>query len=143
SPRQDESRPLSRDLAADGLGLLGDPDRAHAALADRLQQLVAAGDDGPDLLGGESVAGSLLARSRRFGALIDATDVLLTSGRAEPQPLEQGGVGPTGLFQEARPVGGVRSRTAANRASSVVVEISARSMRTVDGFSAFRPIPGC
>ena len=33
--------------APDRLGLLGHPDRAHAAFADRLQQLVAAGQHGP------------------------------------------------------------------------------------------------
>jgi len=33
------------------LALLGHPNRAHATLADRFQQLVAAGDDGAGLLG--------------------------------------------------------------------------------------------
>ena len=36
---------LQRDLAFDRLGLLGDPDLAHAAFADLLHQRVAAGDD--------------------------------------------------------------------------------------------------
>ena len=36
---------LERHAAADRLGLLGDPDGAHAPFADLLQQLVAAGDD--------------------------------------------------------------------------------------------------
>ena len=36
---------LERDLAFDGLGLLGDPDLAHAAFADLLHEGVTAGDD--------------------------------------------------------------------------------------------------
>src|SRR5262249_17579515 len=48
---------LQRDAALDGFGLLGQPDGAHAALADALQQLV---------LAGEEDAGPLLGPQRRF-----------------------------------------------------------------------------
>ena len=41
---------FKRDPALDRLGLLGDPDGAHAALAKLLQQLVRTDDDA-DLLG--------------------------------------------------------------------------------------------
>ena len=43
---------LDRDPALDGLGLVGHPDRAHAPLADLLEQLVAAGDERAGGLGG-------------------------------------------------------------------------------------------
>ncbi len=54
---------LSATLRPGWLGLLGHPDRAHAALADLLQQLVAAGDDCPDLFSrGDVGVGSLPGR---------------------------------------------------------------------------------
>ena len=56
---------LQRHLAADGLGLFGHPHRAHAALADGFQQLVAAGDDGAGLLAG-NVGRRLLREARNW-----------------------------------------------------------------------------
>ena len=50
---------LQGHLAPHRLRLLGHPDCAHASLADRFQQLVAAGDDGAGLLAG-SVGHGLL-----------------------------------------------------------------------------------
>ena len=52
---------LQGDLVPHRLRLLGHPDRAHAALADFFEQLVAAGDDLADLRGGIWVI------SRRIG----------------------------------------------------------------------------
>ena len=72
---------LQRHLALDRLGLLGDPDFAHAALADLLDEAVAAGDDhaGLDLrvIGGDRRGGRVgrvrPVRSGRSGPGAEST----------------------------------------------------------------------
>ena len=57
---------LQRDLAADGLLLLGDEDEAHAAFADLLHQLVRADDRAGPLGNGRLVGRENLVERRRL-----------------------------------------------------------------------------
>ena len=52
-------------LASNRFGLLGDPNGAHAAFADFLQQLVAAGNDGSELLDGRTLGSGVVRLIRR------------------------------------------------------------------------------
>jgi hypothetical protein len=90
---------LERDLAPHRPGLLGDPNRAHAAFADFFEQLVAARDDGAGLLVGD--IGVRLLRAARH-LLPEKTNWLLVGLEkglyALPQlpvagafPVQQGG----------------------------------------------------
>ena len=87
----------------DRLGLLGHPDRAHAAFADLLQQLVradgGAGTFGQGLLdsGANAVAGGGGGKGRH--RLVEQTLGCVVGGEHQAEVLTQTGVGGTFAFQ--------------------------------------------
>jgi hypothetical protein len=98
---------LEGDLAADGLRLLGRPDGAHAALADGLQQLVAADDDRARLLAGRHE--DMVSRELRVGdrGKVEPVAGAVVGAEQRFQVVTQARFAPAGLFQEGGPGDGV------------------------------------
>jgi hypothetical protein len=94
-PRLDD---LERDLAADGLGLLGHVDDAHAAFADLFEQLVGA-DDGTGPLGDRRQAHF---RPAILPELIKQPGGLRMAFQQDLDLAPQGGIARAGLVQETR-----------------------------------------
>ena len=79
---------LERHLAFDGLGLLGDPDLAHAAFADLLLQRVAAGDDA---CRARPAGGSRWSAAARAGSGVDSPVAQRSDRRSDRRCRVRGG----------------------------------------------------
>ena len=88
---------LECDLAANGGRLLGRPDRPHAPLADLLEQLVAAGDDGAGLFARRGVPRRLV-RVAVYGPVDHVTGAIMGSEQSQ-YPVAQGWVAGAFAFQ--------------------------------------------
>ena len=126
-PRLDD---LQRDAAADGLGLLGHVDDAHAALADLLEQLVGA-DAGARSLGDRPGAGPVLDRAgggiggrrngrpRVAGGGIEEVARLRVGAQQGLDAAAELGVAAAGAVQEGGALGRGRSSPGRIRRSSL------------------------
>ncbi len=95
---------LERDLATDGLLLLGHVDDAHAALADLLEQLV--GTDPRARPFGQAVVSE--GHRDRVDRPTQEAAGLLVRPEQVLDPLSQRGVADAGAFHEGRPLGRAR-----------------------------------
>ena len=90
---------LDRDQALDRFGLLGHPDRAHAALADLFEQLVRADDHAGELGNRRDVDSRSLGGRRR----LQEAAGLVVLGEQGRKALPQVGVPPAGALEERGP----------------------------------------